>query len=304
MEILLQIESLLAMRQTFMLKRMLLLKGHSLPYRQIKSDPFKKGRLLVIGALALSVSACGSSSKIDPKYGVAPSPRVSKAAYIPSGGGRYQVGKPYKIAGRWYEPKEVNRYEKSGVASWYGDAFHGRRTANGEIYNMNSYSAAHPTLPLPSYVRVTNLANRNSVIVRVNDRGPFARDRLIDLSKRAADALNFRNQGVAKVHVSYLGKAPVEGGDAAFLAASVVIKGQPGPTRRRADITPDAPGMMMAEAGADTGAGAVPIAYRDNSPNNSGPIAGPGTGPMLLWSGDRPMVGPSVASIPGFAPAQ
>nr|WP_306266486.1 septal ring lytic transglycosylase RlpA family protein [Pararhizobium sp. IMCC3301] len=280
-----------------------------MPYRQINTDLFNKSRLLVIGALALSLSACGSSSssRIDPKYGVAASPRVSKAAYIPSGGGRYQVGKPYKIAGRWYEPKEVNRYEKSGVASWYGDAFHGRRTANGEIYNMNSYSAAHPTLPLPSYVRVTNLANRNSVVVRVNDRGPFARDRLIDLSKRAADALNFRNQGLAKVHVSYLGKAPVEGGDAAFLAASVVIKGQPGPMRRRADATPDAPALMMAETGADTGpAGAaqVPIAYRDNRPIISGPGSGSGTGPALLWSGDRPTVGQSVASIQGFGPAQ
>jgi len=184
-------------------------------------------RFAAAGALALALAACSSSnSRIDPKYGVAASPRVSKAAYIPSGGGRYQVGKPYKIAGKWYKPKEVTRYEKTGVASWYGDAFHGRKTANGEIYNMNAYSAAHPTLPLPSYVRVTNLANGNSVVVRVNDRGPFAHNRLIDLSKRAAGVLDFRRQGVAKVHVSYLGRAPVDGGDAKFLEASVQFEGR------------------------------------------------------------------------------
>ncbi|MEH6727933.1 MAG: septal ring lytic transglycosylase RlpA family protein [Hyphomicrobiales bacterium] len=189
-------------------------------------------RFAAAGALALALAACSSSnSRIDPKYGVAASPRVSTAAYIPSGGGRYQVGKPYKIAGKWYKPKEVKRYEKTGVASWYGDAFHGRKTANGEIYNMNAYSAAHPTLPLPSYVRVKNMANGNAVIVRVNDRGPFAHNRLIDLSKRAADALDFRHQGVAKVQVTYLGKAPLEGQDARFLEASVHIKGS-----RRSDI--------------------------------------------------------------------
>lgn len=266
-----------------------------MPYRQTIRDVFNGGRLLVIGALALTLSACGSS-RIDPKYGVAPSPRVSNAAYTPSGGGRYQVGKPYKIAGRWYKPKEVSRYEKSGIASWYGDAFHGRRTANGEIYNMNAYSAAHPTLPLPSYVRVTNLANRNSVIVRVNDRGPFARDRLIDLSKRAADALNFRNQGVARVHVSYLGRAPLEGGDAAFLEASVVIKDRSGQMRRRAGVTQAAP-VEMAAAGAGNGpaaTGTPAVAYRDN-PRGSG-------GPLLVWGGERPSVGP--AAIAGFAPAQ
>ncbi len=184
-------------------------------------------RFAAAGALALALAACSSSnSRIDPKYGVAASPRVSNAAHIPSGGGRYQVGKPYKIAGKWYKPKEVKRYEKTGVASWYGDAFHGRKTANGEIYNMNAYSAAHPTLPLPSYVRVKNMANGNAVVVRVNDRGPFAHGRLIDLSKRAADALDFRHQGVAKVQVTYLGKAPLEGQDARFLEASVHIKGR------------------------------------------------------------------------------
>lgn len=217
------------------------------------------GKLTAACALALAMAACSSSnSRIDPKYGVAASPRVSNAAYIPSGGGRYQVGKPYKIAGKWYKPKEVKTYEKTGVASWYGDAFHGRKTANGEIYNMNAYSAAHPTLPLPSYVRVTNMANGNAVIVRVNDRGPFAHNRLIDLSKRAADALDFRHQGVAKVHVSYLGKAPLEGQDARFLEASVHINGR-------------GPAGIQRIAGSDLSA-TVPMAYHTPSERRTGPF--------------------------------
>ncbi len=215
------------------------------------------GKFAAAGALALAMAACSSSnSRIDPKYGVAASPRVSNAAYIPSGGGRYQVGKPYKIAGKWYKPREVKTYEKTGVASWYGDAFHGRKTANGEIYNMNAYSAAHPTLPLPSYVRVTNMANGNAVIVRVNDRGPFAHNRLIDLSKRAADALDFRHQGVAKVQVTYLGKAPLEGQDARFLEASVHINGrEPNGIQRIADseLSPIVPMAYHAATESRTG---------------------------------------------------
>lgn len=216
-------------------------------------------KLAAAGALVFALAACSSSnSRIDPKYGVAASPRVSKAAYTPSGGGRYQVGKPYKIAGKWYKPKEVKRYEKIGVASWYGDAFHGRKTANGEIYNMNAFSAAHPTLPLPSYVRVTNLSNGNSVIVRVNDRGPFAHNRLIDLSKRAADTLDFRRQGVAKVKVTLLGKAPLEGRDARFLEASVRVKG-----RGRSGI------QRIADAQSP---GTAPLAYENTENVHTGPI--------------------------------
>lgn len=184
---------------------------------------------LILISLSCVLAACGSVSKIDPKLGVAPSPRVTTKSNIPSGGGRYHVGKPYKIAGRWYRPREVSSYEKTGMASWYGDKFHGRKTANGETYNMNALSAAHPTLPLPSYVRVTNVANNRSVIVRVNDRGPFARNRIIDVSKRAADVLGLRQAGVGKVHVSYVGKAPLEGGDEAFLMASISDRGRNAP---------------------------------------------------------------------------
>ena len=123
------------------------------------------------------------AGKVDPKYGISASARVVEPGEpVPKGGGVYRVGKPYTIAGREYVPQEDINYSAVGMASWYGDDFHGRYTANGEIFDMNSISAAHPTLPLPSYVRVTNLANHKSIVVRVNDRGPYVGDRVIDLS--------------------------------------------------------------------------------------------------------------------------
>ena len=116
-----------------------------------------------------------------------------------------------------YYPKEDKNYSKVGLASWYGDAFHGRLTANGEIYDMTHLTAAHPTMPLPSYARVTNLENGSSVIVRVNDRGPYSHNRLIDLSKRAADILDYTRTGTAKVKVEYVGRAPLDGQDDQYL---------------------------------------------------------------------------------------
>jgi rare lipoprotein A len=120
--------------------------------------------------------------------------------------GHYKVGRTYKIKGRKYKPKEVRRYTKNGVASWYGQryGFHGKKTANGDIYNKEMLTAAHKTLPLPSLVKVTNRSNGKSVIVLVNDRGPFARNRVIDLSERAAARIGMRNKGTAKVRVQYL----------------------------------------------------------------------------------------------------
>src|SRR5690606_4760237 len=149
--------------------------------------------------LASAVAACsfaGSSSKkprpkeffSEAKYGPA-SPRVAKGASVPKGGGRAVVGKPYRIAGKTYIPRDDRDYTATGTASWYGSAVHRRLTANGEVYDMNALTAAHPTLPLPSYARVTNTKNGKSVIVRINDRGPFAHNRIIDLSQRAADML-------------------------------------------------------------------------------------------------------------------
>lgn len=155
------------------------------------------------------------------EYGVKASPRVSKKrSGLKRGGGREQLGKPYKIRGKWYYPKEVRNYAKVGAASWYGDAFHGRLTANGEIYDMTHLTAAHPTMPLPSYARVTNTKNGASVIVRVNDRGPYSHGRIIDMSHRAAEMLDYVHSGTAKVKVEYIGRAPLDGKDEEFLLAS------------------------------------------------------------------------------------
>lgn len=118
--------------------------------------------------------------------------------------GCYKVGKPYTVLGQTYYPKEDHNYKEIGMASWYGSDFHNKKTANGETYNMNDYTAAHRTLPLPCIVKVTNLENGKSVKVRVNDRGPFAKNRIIDVSKKVAKHLDFHGQGTTKVKVEYL----------------------------------------------------------------------------------------------------
>ena len=192
-------------------------------------------KVAIIATVAIALAACTSapspkggvkvsSSKeyfAESEYGVKASPRVSNMrSRLPRGGGRDMVGKPYKVRGKWYKPKVEPNYSKVGSASWYGDAFHGRLTANGEIYDMTNLTAAHPTMPLPSYARVTNQKNGASVIVRVNDRGPFAHNRIIDLSKRAAEMLDYTHSGVAKVKVDYLGRAPLHGRDDQYLMAS------------------------------------------------------------------------------------
>lgn len=128
------------------------------------------------------------------------------------GGGYRKIGKRYQVAGTWYTPRHDENYEETGVASWYGNRFHAKKTANGEIYDMNGLTAAHRTLPLPSLVRVTHVESGRSLVVRVNDRGPFRKGRIIDVSARVARELGFADKGTAKVHVKYVGPAPMEGG--------------------------------------------------------------------------------------------
>jgi rare lipoprotein A len=190
----------------------------------------------MVAVLALGLAGCSSTSGSKSKsagshintkskfsvseYGVAASPRMTTAKRPKKGGGRSMVGKPYRVRGKWYTPNEDPDYDKAGLASWYGPNFHGRLTANGEIYDQFHLSAAHPTFPLPSYARVTNKKNGNTVIVRVNDRGPFAHGRIIDLSNQAAELLDMKHEGVAAVRVEYVGRAPVEGDDTRYLMAS------------------------------------------------------------------------------------
>src|SRR3954447_20489753 len=177
-------------------------------------------------ATCLLLANCASSSKfasrVDPKYGVSSSRRVAGVGEeVPKGGGVYRVGKPYTVAGKVYVPEEDVNYRAEGMASWYGDDFHGRLTANGEVFDMASLTAAHPTLPMPCYARVTNLANGKSLIVRVNDRGPYHGNRLIDVSNKAADLLEFKGNGIARVRVEYVGRAPIEGSDDRQLLATL-----------------------------------------------------------------------------------
>jgi rare lipoprotein A len=122
-------------------------------------------------------------------------------ASVPKTKGKYKIGKPYQIKGTWYYPAENFKYAETGISSWYGSKFHGKKTANGETYDMNTLTAAHRTLPLPSVVRVINLKNGRSLNLRVNDRGPFARGRIIDVSRRAAQLLGFQRAGTARVRV-------------------------------------------------------------------------------------------------------
>jgi len=193
---------------------------------------------------------------------------------------RERVGPPYQANGQWYVPTPEPGYAQTGVASWYGPQFHGQRTASGEIFDQDALTAAHPTLPIPSLVQVTNLENGREIIVRVNDRGPFVDGRLIDLSRASADVLGFVDQGQARVHVRYLGPAPrrvaADGGDAAPSSAPVSP-----PPAGQAAVAQDGPVSLRPDAGAyaDLGeddlagapiAGAVPPARAPYTPAGAG----------------------------------
>ena len=162
--------------------------------------------------LLMAVAACASSVPA----GV-PSGRYPDNDELPKGdqGVKRKIGNPYKVAGNWYYPKEDPSYDEIGVASWYGKDFHGKKTANGEYFNMNALTAAHKTLPLPTFVKVTNISNGRSLVLRVNDRGPFVSTRLIDVSRRAAQLLGFQKQGVTRVRIQAVdedGKLPSKRG--------------------------------------------------------------------------------------------
>jgi rare lipoprotein A len=156
----------------------------------------------VLAGLVLAILAAGCSTP-----SVAPS-RPS----VPSNSGVYRVGQPYQVGGNWYYPREQPDYDETGIASWYGPGFYGNLTADGELFTSKDLTAAHKTLPMPVNVRVTNLENGQSLVVRVNDRGPFAAGRIIDLSERAAKLLGFYEKGTAKVRVQYVARADLPTG--------------------------------------------------------------------------------------------
>lgn len=223
-------------------------RGSSIPDTRSQAIDFGSScsastRALRLGCVALAglflancandqVARRGKSKEIGafshPKYGTA-SPRVvADGQDVPKGGGRQLVGKSYSIAGKRYTPYEKPvGYTAVGTASWYGEAFHGRRTANGEVYDRHGISAAHPTMPLPAYARVTNVLNNRSIIVRVNDRGPYHGGRIMDVSQRTADALAFRHLGTARIKLEYLGQASLAGSDDKLLLATLRTDGQP-----------------------------------------------------------------------------
>jgi rare lipoprotein A len=211
--------------------------------------------VVILGLMLIAIAGCSSSP--------------------PSPPGTYKLGQPYQIAGRWYYPEYDPDYDRVGVASWYGEPFHGRATANGEVFDRGTVTAAHPTLPLPSLVRVTNLDNGREMTIRVNDRGPFVGDRIIDLSQQAARQLGFEEQGLAPVRVRFVSLADARGTP-------------PSPTLPRAPV-----------AVADRGRAAPPLAL------SSAQVAAAGPPPIrALADGGReaqPAV-PSPAQVAAAAP--
>lgn len=193
-------------------------------------------------AIALLLANCAGGGERVRNTNYSPK-MVADGEPIPKGGGNFKLGNPYTINGQTYYPAHDPAYRAEGIASWYGADFHGRQTANGEVYDMNGISAAHPTLPMPSYARVTNLENGRSIIVRVNDRGPYAKNRIIDLSTGTAKALGTQGQGLARVRVEYVGRAGLAGSDDNALLASL-RHGTPAPAPSSVRLASSRPSFL------------------------------------------------------------
>ncbi|WP_052340867.1 septal ring lytic transglycosylase RlpA family protein [Salinarimonas rosea] len=262
-------------------------------------------RIATVGTLAVALAACGTRVAIDSRLGVSASERVAgEDDAIAKGGGRAHVGRPYTIAGRTYVPRHDADYSAEGLASWYGARFHGRKTANGEVFDRFALSAAHTTMPLPSYARVTNLENDRSIIVRVNDRGPFHGNRIIDVSRAVADTLAFRGAGVARVRVDYVGPASTQGSDDEILMATLRTDG------RLAEMPIEgATSIQVASAGGAPQVDRIPLAAADRPvaptlafasapPTMALPV--PPARPNVLASAQPTAVN---ASLPGATPA-
>lgn len=204
-------------------------------------------RLALAGCL-LALAACGGT----PRVGNIPSVQKGAVSDWP-----VKIGNPYQVLGQWYYPKDERDYDERGIASWYGPNFHGLNTANGERYDMEMFSAAHKTLPLPSYVEVTNLDNGRKLIVRVNDRGPFVSDRVIDLSRRSAEYLGVMRPGTARVRVRRvypsedvkLALRTGRADDRVQVAALAAAPSPPGPAPLSSPMVASAPQALPPSAG-------------------------------------------------------
>jgi rare lipoprotein A len=236
------------------------------------TDLRRMSRLSVVLMAGASLAACASMT---PRY-----PSQARGPQgVPPAQGEYKVGKPYQVGGIWYVPREQPNYDETGIASWYGDQFHMKATANGETFDMARVSAAHTTLPLPSLVEVTNLDNGRKLVVRVNDRGPFVGNRIIDLSREAARQLGYDRQGLARVRVRYVGPAPLLGPDGGLRYANA----KPYPTH----IPPTPPALRAATPGVDP---AMELAAAT-------PRAAPVSAPIVSES-LPPITGSAISSAP------
>ncbi|MEM6461657.1 MAG: septal ring lytic transglycosylase RlpA family protein [Pseudomonadota bacterium] len=290
-------------------------RSETLLEQPIKRAALAAARACALIFLGITLAACGSSverAEINNKtkfksedYGVKASKRVTVSKTVAKGGGTYKIGSPYQVKGRWFYPKEETDYDKTGLASWYGPNFHGRLTANGEIYDQYHLSAAHPTFPLPSYARVTNLDNGHSVVVRVNDRGPFKKGRIIDVSSRTADLLEMKHHGLASVRVQYIGKARMDGQDMRYLMASFEKDGQRAPAPAGEDDSGS--GIMLAMNGPRRAIASVfgmrPAVAASSKTNEQTVIAV--KGPRLTAALDiaLPEIGPIPQTRPSEMPA-
>ena len=223
----------------------------------------------LIGLSAIALAACAETQLITHTI-----KRINNAKTAGEPTVVYKVGKPYQIKGTWYYPAENYTYDETGIASWYGTKFHGRATANGEVFDMNGLSAAHRTLPMPSFVRVTDMESGRSLNLRINDRGPFARGRIIDLSRRAAQLLGYEAKGTARVRVQILAQesrsialALQGGSDGARPDTPITVGRLPKPVVSRETLPPPPGGTAAPLAPASTAA-ASPLDV-DGSPRNS-----------------------------------
>ncbi|HEX3699534.1 MAG TPA: septal ring lytic transglycosylase RlpA family protein [Phenylobacterium sp.] len=237
-----------------------------------------------LAAVLMAGAALAACATVRPQYST-----QARHAHPPSGaGGTYKVGAPYQVAGVWYVPKVQPNYDEEGVASWYGDAFQMKATADGEIFDKDAPSAAHTTLPLPSLVEVTNLDNGRRLVVRVNDRGPFIGGRIIDLSHEAARELGYDRAGLAHVRVRYVGPAPLYGEESRRYAQNTLTAQRP----RVAAAAPPPPAAFKPATPAPAASDVILTAERLPKPP-----------PMILETSLAPLTGEALPKIgPDAAP--